>query len=751
MTELEQRLRTIVNEKETKILPENIRKGITVLGVEGKLEEDSGGIDTSDADATVDDIINPKTAYVNGKKIEGQIIGNYDTLRPDVEDGNIAYSKTINDTDYEHSLAVGTDNTNIYIYDILENSIDTTPKISLNKSIFGNKTIYNVVFGSNTDTTLKLWVVSHTSSSDLEIHLVVLDYQGTVLKDYKYTNTTWMGDGMWYGVGNILIPHPSRDMVCWVNPNVTNGGKCNTIILTLSEDTLMQVYYSRTAGHTNSYYYGPSTITGSWSSDGRYVSCIYRTSNGEINNIVVLCNETFTSASSVVSGIPSVTTYGLRLNVLIKNNEVYDNGVKVATLPYSIKSYYAIVVFAGYFCIIHNNTLDVFDSNTYELLNTINDISNIYYPHEYLQLKVYNVASYRFLGVKLSADYTSLIRKNTTFYDTTTADVTSNDVVKGKIAFSSTGKVEGDLYDLRTATGLEVVTGATLQNTVGGYDDVAGKFMMTGNLPQTTIVGDNNQVYASLSKENICESIDLTADKIKSGETILGIEGTCDYIKYADSITEYNTSKAILSRITEISVPDTTGVTNFDEAFRYMENVVELPWIDTSSATTMSFAFQYMRKLTSLPHIDTSNVMNMHIAFGVCTSLTTLPLLDLSSVKNAWGMCGGCANLIELPQFNLSSATDVACMCDDCYKLKTVPVLNISSATKVEKMFGDCSSLTDDSLNNILATLTGATAYIAQGTNMTLAYVGLTEEQATKCTTLSNYAAFTAAGWSTGY
>ena len=41
-----------------------------------------------------------------------------------------------------------------------------------------------------------------------------------------------------------------------------------------------------------------------------------------------------------------------------------------------------------------------------------------------------------------------------------------------------------------------------------------------------------------------------------------------------------------------------------------------------------------------------------------------------------------------------------------------------------------------------------ATSY--SGTK-TLAYIGLKEEQATKCATLSNYQAFLDAGWTTGY
>lgn len=47
----------------------NIKKGTTYLGVEGSLEE----LDTSDADATAQDILKDKTAYVNGEKVVGEL------------------------------------------------------------------------------------------------------------------------------------------------------------------------------------------------------------------------------------------------------------------------------------------------------------------------------------------------------------------------------------------------------------------------------------------------------------------------------------------------------------------------------------------------------------------------------------------------------------------------------------------------------------------------------------------------------
>ena len=68
--QLQENLNSILEEKNTKLLPENLKAGVTCLGVTGELE---GGLDTSDATATYKDIVMGKTAYVNGEKIEGRM------------------------------------------------------------------------------------------------------------------------------------------------------------------------------------------------------------------------------------------------------------------------------------------------------------------------------------------------------------------------------------------------------------------------------------------------------------------------------------------------------------------------------------------------------------------------------------------------------------------------------------------------------------------------------------------------------
>ena len=125
-----------------------------------------------------------------------------------------------------------------------------------------------------------------------------------------------------------------------------------------------------------------------------------------------------------------------------------------------------------------------------------------------------------------------------------------------------------------------------------------------------------------------------------------------------------------------------------------------------------------------------------------------IPLLDTSSVTNMDNMFQDCKNLIEVSSLNTSNVTTMHYMFKGCTSLTTISQLDTSNVTNMSAMFSNCTSLSNESLNNVLAMCTNAASYT--GTK-TLKYIGINATQATTCQSLSNYSAFTAAGWTTGY
>jgi len=103
------------------------------------------------------------------------------------------------------------------------------------------------------------------------------------------------------------------------------------------------------------------------------------------------------------------------------------------------------------------------------------------------------------------------------------------------------------------------------------------------------------------------------------------------------------------------------------------------------------------------------------------------------------------SNLKSVELFDTSNVTSMTYMFYRNLNLEDVPLFNTSKVTSMLDIFTDCSKLTDASLNNILAM--AANSIVTTTANKKISKLGLSQAQAVRCRTLSNYQAFINAGW----
>ena len=350
--------------------------------------------------------------------------------------------------------------------------------------------------------------------------------------------------------------------------------------------------------------------------------------------------------------------------------------------------------------------------------------------------------------------------------ETADATATAEDILKGKTAYNAEGKIEGTLIpteDLQEQLDAQDTIIQQLQ------EELSNKSSYDCNYYNARLVPTNDTITTYITK--ISPQLDTSSVTTMASMFYGCTNLTTIPLLDTSSVTIMTNMFHGCKNLTTIPLLNTINVTNMSYMFNNCTNLTTIPLLDTSNVINMIGMFSACLNLTTIPLLNTSNVISMIGMFSDCSKLTTIPLLNTSNVTDMSSMFHGCTNLTTIPLLNTSNVTDMSSMFSYndklteiplldtsnvtsmysmffyCDILTTIPLLDTSKVTNMSSMFQYCPNLSDESLNNILAMCTNA----VKVTNKTLSQIGLTRDQATKCTTLSNYSTFTAAGWTTGY
>ena len=280
----------------------------------------------------------------------------------------------------------------------------------------------------------------------------------------------------------------------------------------------------------------------------------------------------------------------------------------------------------------------------------------------------------------------------------------------------------------------------------------------TGKFPNYNLVSNSfADRYAEITYETTQVYENMTPIDISSGYTVnkdiyfIPTNKNGQVLFDTSNKTTINNLFSGCKNLKKLPLIDTSNATDMQYAFANCTSLEEIANIDLSNMTKMMYAFLNCYNLKTIPDLNTPNLATIYDTFAGCKSLERAPMLNVSGCRSMYGMFRGCSSLVYVPSYVTSSLVDMQNIFSGCTSLVTIPQFDLSNLTYLSNEFYNCPNLSDESLNIILGMFAGAVSLSTSTIVRNLKRAGLSQEQATKCTTLSNWSACQNKGWVTGY
>ena len=609
------------------------------------------GKNTKDATATADDIINPRTAYVNNEKITGAIIPSYEAGVPTLSAKNIDFNQvTLDDINIDYNIGVSNTSSVLTIYRIENDTV-------ISKKVINSTDITNISsFYANTakiayladNNTIKIYVAANDVNSHYGAVCVIynLETDDTSFYDYEFFETPYNSTKI------VILPIPNTTDKAIIVRGGRNGSFNYIIHVTIysfgSQFSYNTIY---SANPRNS-----GGLTGSCS-DINYqfitsdnlicINAYYNSQHLWINYIGKLSND-YLSATKIYSNTQWSTVrrvcllndlYFYMLNA--EQSDVYsisDTSNPIASFDIDdfelSNNVYNVITIGNYLYFVNNNstTCKVYKidntalSLTYDSQMTIGTNNKFF---KYNSQFIYNNTSINKLSILEESEQGALYaleRLGQTFRLLNKATANVSDILSGKSAYINSGLVSG-----------------TMSNN--------GDVIIT---PSTEQQSKNSGYYNSLSVEAVTSAIDsnIQAGNIKNGVTILGVTGTLEVLDTSDADatsddisinkTAYVDGVKVTGALplfpnTSTFTVDNAGVTNNTE-----DSTLELTTINTLKQTldsnlNMKFSTPYA-DITTAIGLTADKIAEGNTILGVEGTATTGTTPDITIQNGDYGL-----------------------------------------------------------------------------------------------------------------
>ena len=462
----------VTNNIDTNIKQENIKKDVSILGITGTLEE---GVDTSDANAAAANIEINKTAYVNGQKITGNIPLNNTTLVVDNAEISLDGENNKLEMNSTNSTKQIIDNNVNMKFNANYSDVATTIGLTPDK-IKRGETILNVE--GNVQEGID------TSNANA-VETDILSGKTAYVDGNKITGTITSKEAQTY------IPSSSEQII---DAGQYLSGTQTISAVPIEEKTITPSALSQEITPTENKFLSKVTVSG----DANLTA-------GNIKSGVTIfgVEGSYTSDANAMA------------EDIAMNKTAYINGQKITgTLPLFPNSRTFTVDNAGVADNIEDSELEFTTINTAKQILDSN--LNMKFSAPYSDI----VTAIGLTADKLISGNTILGIEGTatTGIDTSDATATADDIVVNKTAYANGQKITGTIP---TATTITEDGSVQLESD--------GRFRASATVPNDIYLHSDitpRMIWLNLTKSQVAETIGLTADKIVSGNTILDVAGT---------------------------------------------------------------------------------------------------------------------------------------------------------------------------------------------------------------------------------